>query len=241
MSLQQLCTALENMEVVELGQYLEDRMPVHPAHSKFYKLQWHGVELGDACNDYQLVLNEHNGTHVDSFHHYIDEPEYEWIDKVPLSKLCGPCVTIDATFLKDHETLEKEHVLAWEAAHGAIQTGDAVLVDFGWMKYWALRPNEGRFCHDYPGVGASAAQYFLEKGVRLVGVDTLSVDKDMAGTDPAHHTLLSNRIPIVENLNHLGELHNKRGYFVALPLLIRNGSASPVRPIVLVDRVSYDH
>lgn len=70
----------------------------------------------------------------------------------------------------------------------------------------------------------------------MVGVDTLSVDRDGADGDPAHNTLLSHRIPVVENLRNLGLLHEKRGYFVALPLLIREGSASPVRPIVLVER-----
>ena len=236
MSLEALCDSLRDMEVVELGQYLEENMPTHPTHSKFYKNRWHGIALGDICNDFQIVMNEHNGTHMDSFGHYIDKPGYEFIDKVPLNKVWGPCVTIDATFLGEHETLEREHVLEWEKTHGSIRSGDGVLIDFGWMKYWALRPNESKFCHDFPGVGASAAEYFVEKGVRMVGVDTLGVDKDMADGDPAHHALLSNRIPIVENLCNLGKLHDKRGFFCALPLLIRDGSASPVRPIVLVDK-----
>ena len=236
MSLEHLCQALADMDVVEVGQYLEENMPVHPSHSKFYKVRWHGFSLGDSCNDFQLILNEHNGTHVDSFGHYIDRPGFEFIDQVPLDKLWGPCVTVDATFLGPHETLEKEHLLDWEARHGAIRPGDGVLFDFGWMQYWDLRPNEGHFCHDFPGVGASAAAYLVERGVRMVGVDTLSVDKDGADHDPAHNTLLSNKVPVVENLRNLDRLHDRRGYFVVLPLLIRDGSASPVRPVVLVDR-----
>lgn len=236
MSLQQLCEAVKDMEIVELGQYLEEGMPVHPSHSRFYKMRWHGFCVGDSCNDFQLILNEHNGTHVDSFGHYIDKPGFEMIDAVPLEKLWGPCITVDATFLRDGETLEKEHLLDWEKTHGEIHSGDGVLIDFGWMQYWNVRPNDQRFCHDYPGVGASAAAYLAEKGVRMVGVDTLSVDKDRAVQDPAHNTLLSHKIPVVENLRNLGLLHEKRGYFVVLPLLIRDGSASPVRPVVLVDR-----
>jgi kynurenine formamidase len=236
MSLQKLCEALSDMELVEVGQYLEEGMPTHPSHSKFYKVRWHGFQLGDTCNDFQLILNEHNGTHVDSFGHYIDQPGFAFIDQIPLETLCGPCVTVDATFLKARETIEKEHLLAWEAAHGPIQAGDGVLFDFGWMKYWNLRPNDRQFCHNYPGVGATAAAYLAEKRVRMVGVDTLSVDKDQADSDPAHNLLLSHRIPVVENLCNLEKLHDKRGYFIALPLLIRDGSASPVRPVVLVDR-----
>ena len=153
MSLLQLCEAVKDMEVVEVGQYLEEGMPAHPSHSRFYKMRWHGFCLGDSCNDFQLILNEHNGTHVDSFGHYIDKPGFEMIDAVPLEKLWGPCVTVDATFLKDGETLEKEHLLAWEKVHGEIRPGDGVLIDFGWMQYWDVRPNDQRFCHDYPGVG----------------------------------------------------------------------------------------
>lgn len=236
MSLSALCEALADMDVVELGQYLEEGMPAHPSHSKFYKMPWHSITLGDVCNDFQLLLNEHNGTHVDSFGHYINQPGYAFIDEVPLQSLCGPCVTLDAGFLQPGETLEKEQVLAWEAQHGAIQPGDCVLLDFNWMRHWAIRPNDVTFCHNYPGLGASAAQYFVDKGVRMVGVDTLSVDKDGADHDPAHTILLSHRIPVVENLRNLPLLHERRGYFVTLPLLIRDGSASPVRPVVLVDR-----
>lgn len=236
MSLRDLQAALMDMEVVELGQFLEENMPVHPSHSRFYKVRWHGFRLGDPCNDFQLIFNEHNGTHVDSFGHYVDQPGFEFIDEVPLEKLCGPCVTVDSSFLGPRETLEKEHLLAWEAQYGPIQEGDGVLFDFGWMQFWALRPDDYKFCHDYPGVGASAAAYLVEKKVRMVGVDTLSVDRYEAGTDPAHNTLLFNKIPVVENLRNLPLLHGKRGYFLALPLLIRDGSASPVRPVVLVDR-----
>lgn len=236
MSLEALCSAMRDMELVELGQVLEENMPTHPSHSKFYKTRWHGIALGDVCNDFQLVLNDHNGTHIDSFGHYMSQPGYEMIDKVPLEKIWGPCVTVDATFLREHETIEREHLLTWEREHGQIRRGDGVLFDFGWMQYWALRPNEKKFCHDFPGIGASAAEYLVEKDVRLVGVDTLGVDKDMADGDPAHHILLSSRIPLVENLCNLGLLHDRRGFFFALPLRIRDGSASPVRPVMLVDR-----
>lgn len=236
MSLQQLCEALQDMELIDLGQYMEENMPVHPSHSRFYKTRWHGIALNDICNDYQLIFNEHNGTHVDSFGHYINKPGYEMIDEISLEKFSGPCVTIDATFLKAGETLEKDHVLQWEKTHGEIQCGEIVLIDFGWMQYWDLRPNDYKFCHDFPGVGKSAADYFVEKKVKMVGVDTLSVDKDKPDNDPAHYALLGNKIPVTENLCNLGLLHDKKGYFVMLPLLIREGSASPVRPVVVIEK-----
>jgi kynurenine formamidase len=236
MSIAQLEAALQDTRIIELGQYLEERMPSHPSHSKFYKTLWHGFQNGDSCLDYQLILNEHNGTHVDSFGHYINKPGYELIDEILPASLCGPCVTIDATFLKDRETLEEQHIVAWEKERGQeIQAGEIVLLDFGWMRHWALRPNEGHFVANYPGLGGKGAEYLVQRGVKMVGVDTLSVDADKALGDPAHNALLSNRVAVVENLRNLEKLHDKRAFFVVLPLLIRGGSASPVRPIAIID------
>ncbi|MDR1315792.1 MAG: cyclase family protein [Spirochaetales bacterium] len=235
MSIAQLAEAVKDAQIIELGQYLEEKMPTHPSHSKFYKMVWHSFANGDSFLDHQLVLNEHNGTHVDSFGHYMNKPGYELIDKLPLRSLCGICVTIDASFLKERETLNEEHITAWEQGHGQIQPGEIVLIDFNWMRYWDLRPNERRFVSGFPGLGASGAEYLVARGVKMVGVDTLGVDADQADGDPAHNTLLSHRIPIVENLRNLDKLHDRKAYFVMLPLLIRNGSASPVRPVALID------
>ena len=236
MSLEKLIDALSDMELVDLGQTLEDHMPVHPTHSRFFKMLWHSPDFGDCCTDYQLVLNEHNGTHVDSFRHYINQDGYAWIDEIPLERFSAPCVTIDATFLGACEVLTKEQIQEWEQKNGAIRAGDAVLIDTGWMSRWAVRPNDTAFTHDYPGLSGEGAAYLVERGAAFVGIDTLGIDCWGAHHDPAHQALLSSRVPVVENLNNLGLLHGRRGYFVMLPLKIRAGSASPVRPVVLVDR-----
>jgi kynurenine formamidase len=236
MSVDALIRALKDMRIVELGQYLEENMPVHPSHSKFYKMTWHSPSKGDICTDYQLILNEHNGTHVDSFGHFIAKPGYEYIDDIDIERFSAPCVTIDARHLDKRMGLSREDIIKWESEYGEIQEGDAVLIDTGWMDKWALRPDDHDFITEYPGLGATGASYLVEKKVKLVGVDTLSIDAYEAKNDPAHNALLSNRVLIVENLANLKELHGKRGFFVMLPLLIRGGSASPVRPIVLIDQ-----
>lgn len=234
MSIQQLDSLLKQFEIVELGHYLEENIPVHPSHSKFYSNEWHSMKLHDVCNDNQIMMNEHNGTHVDSFGHYINKPGYELIDAISIDRFCGQCIAIDASFLQKKETLEKEHIISWEFEHGEILENEIVLLSFGWEKYWRLRPEDKDFVTDYPGLGKTGAQYLMEKRVKMVGVDTLSVDACDAKGDPAHNILLSNRILIVENLMNIDKLFMKKGYFVMLPLLLRNGSASPVRPIVLV-------
>ena len=235
MSLTQLSEALKGMNIIELGQFLEEKMPTHPSHSKFYRMVWNCFENGDSCFNYQIILNEHNGTHVDSFRHFINKDDYELIDEIPVRSFSGICVTIDASFLKERETLEEKHILEWEQKNGRIEKGEIVLLDFGWMKYWKLRPDEKRFTGNFPGLGRTGAECLVSRGAKMVGVDTLGVDADAAPGDPAHVTLLSNRIPIVENLRNLDKLHGKKAFFIMLPLLIRGGSGSPVRPIALTE------
>ena len=233
MDINQFAEAVRGMTIVDLGQYLEENMPTHPCHSKFYKTVWHSFENGDSFLDHQLILNEHNGTHVDSFHHYINKSDYQLIDEIPLRTFSGPCTVINAAFLKEKETLEENHIVDWESKNGRIQKEEIVLLDFGWMKYWEKRPNEKHFTLNFPWLGKSGAEYLVKCGIKMVGVDTLGVDADGAPGDPAHAALLSNRIPVVENLRNLDKLHGKRAFFVMLPLLIRGGSASPVRPVAL--------
>lgn len=236
MSLIQLTEALSDMEVVELGQILEQNMPVSPMGTPFYHLPHNRIELGDACTDYQLLMGEHAGTHVDAFRHIVAQTDYEWIDEMPLSVFCGSCITIDASQVGPDGLLEKEGIQAWESAHGPISEGTAVLIDFDWMKRWRRKPDDGPFLFHHPAIGPSAAGYLAEKGVRIVGVDTKGVDSNGDRECPVHHILLGHRIPVIENLRNLPKIRNRQGYLAVLPLLIRGGSASPIRPVVLVDR-----
>ena len=236
MSVKKLIEAMQDIEIVDLGQVFEENMPAHPSHSRFFRMPWHSPALGDIATDYQLVINEHNGTHVDSFRHYIAKDGYEWIDGIPLERFQAPFVVIDATYLGKCETLSLEAVKQWEAENGEIEKGCAVLVDTGWMRYWANRPDDQMFTRGYPGLSGEAAQYFVDKGVGLVGIDTLGIDCFDADGDPAHVALLTNKVLIVENLNNLGKLHGKKGYFIMLPLKLKDGSGSPVRPIALIDK-----
>ena len=59
--------------VVDLSQSLEEHMPNFPTHSKFYHNLWGSYWHGDRALTYQLVMNEHNGTHVDAPAYFISD------------------------------------------------------------------------------------------------------------------------------------------------------------------------
>ena len=66
----------------------------------------------------------------------------------------------------------------------------------------------------------------MDRGVSLVGCETLAIDATVSTENPAHYALLGSEVYIVENLNNLDRL----------PLKMRDGSGSPVRAVTLVPR-----
>jgi hypothetical protein len=62
----------------------------------------------------------------------------------------------------------------------------------------------------------------------------MGLDADGSREAPAHTLLLGSAIPIIENLKGLDRLPETGGFFMAMPLLIRGGSGSPVRAVCLV-------
>lgn len=232
-----LCKAFEQARIVDLSQSYEEHMPNYPTHSKFYHNLWGSYWHGDRSLSYQLVMNEHNGTHVDAPAHFISDAKPEahiTIDQIPPTRLIGRGARLDCRNFKEADYVPKSFVTAWEAGHGALRAGDIVLFDFGWSAYWGLRPNNQRYLADWPGVSLEAAEYLVERSVAAVGVDTLSPDPPKAlQTKPVHPHLLEKQVLIIENLSNLDQLPDFF-LFLALPLKIRGGSGSPVRAVALV-------
>lgn len=234
---QTLLAALRGARLVDLSQTLEEHIPNYPTHSKFYHCLWGSYWHGGRSLTYQLVMNEHNGTHVDAPAHFISDAKphaHVTIENVPLERLVGRGACVNCRGLKEGDYATAATLREWEAKHGALAAGDIVLFDFGWAAHWAPRPNDRKYAADWPGVGMDAAEYLIEKSVAAIGVDTLSPDPPAAlAGKPIHPVVLEKQVLIFENLANLGELPDFF-VFLALPLKIKGGSGSPVRPVALV-------
>jgi kynurenine formamidase len=232
-----LIAALRSGRLIDLSHTLEEHIPSYPTHSKYFHDMWGSYWHGGRSLTYQLVMNEHNGTHVDAPAHFISDAKpqaHVTIENVPLTRLIGRGVRIVCRECKEGDYVSKAFVAEWEQQHGALQAGDIVIFDFGWAARWALRPNDKGYLTDWPGVSLEAAEYLLEKQVAAIGVDTLSPDPPAAlAAKPLHPVVLEKQMLIIENLCNLDELPDFF-LFLALPLKIRGGSGSPIRPIALV-------
>jgi kynurenine formamidase len=124
-----------------------------------------------------------------------------------------------------------------------IEKGDIALVQFGWdrnLPGGSAGRDRDWWGRNNPGMAEDLCRFFSERGVKAVGTDTVSADlgqKDnVKVADHGHQTyFLPRDILIIEGLLDLAKAP-AQFYFVALPLKIRGGSGSPLRPVAIVAR-----
>lgn len=229
-----MVSGLRGARLVDLSQTLEEHMPHYPTHSKFFHNLWGSYWHGDRALTYQLVMNEHNGTHVDAPAHFISDANpsaHVTIDRVPLEQLAGRGLRLDCHGFAEGDYVSREFIQQWEASHQEILPNDIVLFDFGWSGRWGLRSQNLRYASGWPGIGQQAAEYLVGKPVAALGVDTLSPDPPAAlAAKPIHPFVLEHQVLIIENLARLEELPDIF-LFLAFPLKIRDGSGSPIRAV----------
>jgi kynurenine formamidase len=231
-----LISTLESLELVDLSHTLEEGIPAWSTHARFGQTLYESYELGNVARHNGLTMSEHTGTHMDAPLHFIAEgPAHYGVDEISLDRLIGRAATIEATGLELGGLLDSDHIVSWEQEHGPLKTQDKVLFRYGWDERWGTGPEGRTFLEDWPGLSGDAAEYLVEKGISLVGCDTLAVDAAGSVENPAHYALLGHEVYIAENLKNLDRLPSFC-LFAAFPLKIRGGSGSPVRAVALVPR-----
>ena len=188
---------------------------------------------------------EHSGTHIDAPMHFADG---HWTNSdIPVERLVGPAVVIDVSAKAAADPdyrLTHQDVLEWEKAHGAIADGAIVLLRTGWSARWPDRkaymgddtPGDASHLH-FPSYGPDAASYLVSvRHVRMLGVDTASVDHGPSQDFPVHRILGAANVMGLENLANLDKLPTTGATLVALPMKIAKGSGAPTRVIAFVPR-----
>jgi kynurenine formamidase len=187
---------------------------------------------------------EHGGTHIDAPIHFHEDGQA--VDEVPLENLVGPGVVIDVTaetaddadYRLTHAAVERH-----EAAHGAIPQGAIVLLRTGWSDRW---PDARAYLGDdtpgdasklsFPGYGEEAATSLIgERGVRVLGIDTASIDYGRSNDFAVHRIAAAQGVTGLEDLDNLGALPESGFTVIALPMKIAGGSGGPVRVIAMVE------
>ena len=197
-------------------------MPIHAAMPVYKNREENRPRL-EVIRDFskgawetQLHLYMHSGTHMDAPYHFV--PTGEKIDAVTLDEVIRPCRVLDFT----HVAAE---ITPSDLKAKDVQAGDFILLKTG-------NSLADRFVPDFVYLGAEGAKYLVERGVKGVGIDALSIERDQPG-HATHHLLLGAGIIIIEGLR-LADVQEGTYLLLAAPLAVSDAEAAPVR-VVLVE------
>jgi arylformamidase len=184
------------------------------------------LERGDQATVSRLEMGAHTGTHVDAPAHFVLGGL--GVDSLDLNVLVGPALVVHAA---------TADALSAEVLAGLEIPGDTERVLFRTRNSERWARGEREFDEGFVAIAEDGARWLVAHGVRLVGVDYLSVGA-FGDTVPTHQILLRAGVVAVEGLN-LSEIEPGVYGLVCLPLKIAGADGAPARAI-LIDRSGVD-
>ena len=208
------------MRTYDITLTVSSDLPTWPDDPSVVLERTNKIEEGANANVSRLDMGVHTGTHVDAPFHFLQEGI--GIDQIALKTLTGRAYVLHLP--------EVELITAQVLEESAIPPRTRrVLFKTRNSKYWER--GETDFQTDFVGLSANAAEYLVGRGVKLVGVDYLSV-APFKQSRPTHEILLEAGIVIVEGLD-LTEVNQGRYTLYCLPLKLKDTDGAPARAILI--------
>jgi arylformamidase len=215
----------EVLRIYDVTVPISEVMPVWPGDPPVQIERVSELSGGAPFNVSRLHLGSHTGTHVDAPFHFL--PQGQTVDRLSLDLLVGPALVLDLEDLPGRAI----HTLDLANLHPPRSTTRLLLKTRN-SNLWADRQNE--FEQNYVHLHPQAAAWIVQRGIRLLGLDYLSVEAFHSTTYKVHHTLLDAGLVVVEGLD-LSAVPAGPCQLVCLPLKIEGGDGAPARVLVLRD------
>jgi arylformamidase len=203
---------------IDVSVLLAPGLATYPGNPPFEMTAVHRIADGHSSNNSRLVMGTHTGTHVDAPLHFFDGRP--GVEAMALELLIGRARVID---LPHRGGITEEHLAA-----AGLREDLRVLLRTPNSALW--NTTEG-FRTDYTYLTEEAAKFLVAQGVKVVGVDYLSVEQYKKAGAPAHKALLGNGLIIIEGLN-LSEADAGQYEMYCLPLRLAHGDGAPARVVL---------
>jgi arylformamidase len=205
------------MKLIDVSVPIDANLPTYPGNTPYTLEAVKRIARGDSSNVSTLHMSAHSGTHVDAPRHFFDNGP--GVEGLALEMLVGRTRVVEAPSRK---------AVSAEALAGIDFSEDVrVLIKTSNSRLWG----SPEFHRDYAGVTEDGAKYLLEHGIKLVGVDYLSVEEFKKPGAPAHHILLGAGIIVIEGLN-LRDVEPGIYEMFCLPLPVVGSDGAPARVIL---------
>jgi arylformamidase len=205
------------MQLIDVTVRLDSQLPVYPGNTPFSLEPIKRIARGDSSNVSTIHMSAHAGTHVDAPRHFFDDRS--GVEALPLELLCGRARVVEITSRKG---IGPDDLAATDLSEDL-----RLLIKTSNSRLWAA----SAFQRDFVGMTEAGARYLVDRGVKVVGVDYLSVEEYGARGAPAHHVLLGAGTIVIEGLNLL-EVEPGVYDLYCLPLPVVGADAAPARVVL---------
>jgi arylformamidase len=206
------------MRIYDVSVPLSAALPAWPGDPAIEIHEWRTLANGDGANVSVVHFGAHSGTHVDAPAHFIEGAKK--VESLELEALIGEAEVIEVP--EDCRVIDEEMIstnsarVLFKTRNSSFWTGD--LADFR---------------TDFTYLSLAAAEKLARQGVKLVGIDYLSIEQFGSENHETHRALLSREVVILEGLN-LTEVPAGKYELICLPLRLRGqlGDGAPARAVL---------
>jgi arylformamidase len=216
---------LEGAKIIDITPLLSPRTAVWPGDQRFERKVALNFDSGVNFVLSHITMTTHTGAHADAPSHY--HRSGESIEKRPLSLYLGPCEVIACRASTDFRISPQDFLSARaQTPMASLPLAPRVLFKTGTF------PNPEYWNTDYHSLSPELIEFLADQGVKLIGIDSPSIDPDTAKVLITHEAVYKRGLAILEGLV-LDTVSPKRYELIALPLPLENADASWVRAILI--------
>lgn len=205
--------------IYDLSVPIESGGLVYPGNPDIHIELAQAIAKGASANVSNISMGSHTGTHVDAPRHFFDDGA--GADTLPLDVLMGPALLI--AMPPDVMAVTADLLAPYDLTHVSrvlLRTRNSTFI------------REPAFHRDFTYLAPDGAEYLVEHGVKLVGVDYLSVEQFHSGHHRTHRVLLGHGVVIIEGLD-LSEPAAGVYELRCLPLRLVGLDGAPARAVLL--------
>jgi arylformamidase len=212
-----------HMEIFDISLTIRSGMVVWPGDPQVNLERVSKIEEGAHANVSRLQMSVHTGTHLDAPYHFVHGAKT--IETLPLDVLLGP---VQVVHLADEVDLITADVIR---TAGIAPGTTRLLFKTRNSAYWLKSVQT--FEKDFVAVSADGAHILVSMGIRLVGIDYLSIAPFNDGV-PTHQVLLKNEVVVLEGIN-LNGISAGNYSLICLPPKLGGADGSPARALLIKD------
>ncbi|WP_245926297.1 arylformamidase [Sulfoacidibacillus thermotolerans] len=201
---------------IDISVPLSERTAPYPDDTPFAFQLTNAIRDGAICNVSAIRMSPHVGTHADAPYHYHEQGET--MGEADLSLYMGPARVIDLTSVRGLIRVRDLQQQPLQGVTRLLVRTDSYL-------------NPEQFDASYTALAPEAVDYIAQQGIRLVGIDTPSVDPASSTDLKAHQRFFAHDLRILETL-FLAHVVAGDYELIALPLFLVGADASPVRAVL---------